>query len=126
MNIVKPTICNYPHILQKYKTGGGILQTKWPDLGEEKLLNLLRREVVQLSDRFNKKSSFTASSYGGRDLSIIAYGNFFFQELGQLHPLLLRRLYQDVNGKHRKKVQFVFLTLEAVPVQVLWHAILYK
>ena len=51
---------------------------KWPDLGEEKLLNLLRAEIVQLSDRFNKVRSFTASSYGGRDLSIIAYGNFYF------------------------------------------------
>ena len=46
---------------------------------------------------------------------------FTFTKLGQLHPLLLRRLYHDVNGKHRKKVRFEFLTLEAVPVQAEWH-----
>ena len=51
---------------------------QWPDLGEEKLLNLLRNEIVLQSDRFNKERSFNASSYGARNLSILAYGNFYF------------------------------------------------
>ena len=32
--------------------------TKWCDHGEEKILNLLRREIVEQSDRFNKKKNF--------------------------------------------------------------------
>ena len=52
--------------------------TKWSDHGEEKILNLLRREIVEQSDRFNKKRIFDLGAYGSRDLSILAYGNFFF------------------------------------------------
>ena len=52
--------------------------TKWCDHGEEKILNLLRREIVEQSDRFNKKRIFDSGAYGSRDLSILAYGNFFF------------------------------------------------
>ena len=47
-------------------------------MGEEKRLNLLRQEIVEQSDRFNKSRSFDSSSYGSRDLSILAYGNFYF------------------------------------------------
>lgn len=53
-------------------------QEKWPEMGEEKRLNLLRQEIVEQSDRFNKSRSFDSSSYGSRDLSILAYGNFYF------------------------------------------------
>ena len=53
-------------------------QEKWPEMGEEKRLNLLRQEIVEQSDRFNKSRSFDSSSYGSRDLSISAYGNFYF------------------------------------------------
>ena len=51
---------------------------RWPDMSEEKLLNLLRQEIVEQSDRFNKDRSFDPSAYGARDLSILAYGNFYF------------------------------------------------
>ncbi len=51
---------------------------KWTEVGEEKLLNLIRQEIVEQSDRFNKNRSFESSSYGKRDLSIISYGNFYF------------------------------------------------
>ena len=62
---VKPTIC--PNYLKKYKTGGGILQKKVADLGKKN--KFVKGEIVQLSDRFIR-SVLTASSYGGRDLSI--------------------------------------------------------
>ena len=51
---------------------------KWPEMGDEKRLNLLRQEIVEQSDRFNKSRTFDSSSYGSRDLSILAYGNFYF------------------------------------------------
>ena len=51
---------------------------KWPEIGEEKRLNLIRQEIVEQSDRFNKDRTFDPSSYGKRDLSIISYGNFYF------------------------------------------------
>ncbi len=51
---------------------------KWPEHSEEKILNLIRKEIVLQSDRFNKLRSFDSKSYGSRDLSILAYGNFFF------------------------------------------------
>ena len=50
---------------------------QWPDQGEERILNLLRQEIVRQSDRFNKTRDFDPSSYGARDLSILAYGNFY-------------------------------------------------
>ena len=46
-------------------------QKKWQEIGEEKRLNLLRQEIVEQSDRFNKSRSFDSSS-------ILAYGNFYF------------------------------------------------
>ena len=51
---------------------------KWPEMSEDKLLNLLRQEIVKQSDRFNKFREFDADAYGKRDLSILAYGNFYF------------------------------------------------
>jgi len=49
----------------------------WSDHGEEKILNLLREEIVRQSDRFNKSRDFDPSAYGARDLSLLAYGNFY-------------------------------------------------
>ena len=51
---------------------------KWPELSEDKLLNLIRKEIVQQSDRFNKFRDFNSDAYGKRDLSILAYGNFYY------------------------------------------------
>ena len=51
---------------------------KWPEYGEEKIINLIRKEVITQSDRFNKTRSFDPQSYGARDLSLLTYGNFFF------------------------------------------------
>lgn len=51
---------------------------QWPELSEDKLLNLIRKELVQQSDRFNKFRNFDANAYGKRDLSILAYSNFYF------------------------------------------------
>jgi SAM-dependent methyltransferase len=50
---------------------------QWPEHGEERILNLLRQEIVRQSDRFNKTRDFDPSAYGARDLSILAYGNFY-------------------------------------------------
>ncbi len=51
---------------------------KWHEHGEEKILNLIRQEIIKQSDRFNKSRKFDSQAYGVRDLSILAYGNFFF------------------------------------------------
>ena len=51
---------------------------KWPQLNEDKLLHLIRKEIVQQSDRFTKFRDFDEEAYGKRDLSILAYGNFYF------------------------------------------------
>lgn len=50
---------------------------QWPEHGQEKVLNLIREEIVRQSDRFNKTRDFDPSSYGARDLSVLAYGNFY-------------------------------------------------
>ena len=47
-------------------------------MSEDKLLNLFRQEIVKQSDRFNKFRDFAADAYGKRDLSVLAYGNFYF------------------------------------------------
>lgn len=60
---------------------------KWPDHGEEKILNLIRREIVLQSDRFNKNRAFGPNEYGSRDLSLITYGNFFFPRTWQAMAL---------------------------------------
>jgi SAM-dependent methyltransferase len=74
---MKPTITLplYPRDLADWWWKQAVQQ--WPDHGEEKILNLLREEIVRQSDRFNKSRDFEPSSYGTRDLSILAYGNFY-------------------------------------------------
>ena len=51
---------------------------KWPEAGEPKVLRFLQEEIVAQSDRFNKERLFSPRSYGSRDTSILAYGNFYF------------------------------------------------
>jgi len=51
---------------------------QWPDAEESKILHMLQEEIVIQSDRFNKERQFSPKSYGSRDLSILAYGNFYF------------------------------------------------
>ena len=74
---MKPTITlpPYPGELADWWWRQALQQ--WPEHGEEKILNLLRQEIVRQSDRFNKTRDFDPSSYGARDLSILAYGNFY-------------------------------------------------
>jgi SAM-dependent methyltransferase len=74
---MKPTITlpPYPGELADWWWMHALQQ--WSEHGEEKILNLLRQEIVRQSDRFNKTRDFDPSSYGGRDLSILAYGNFY-------------------------------------------------
>lgn len=74
---MKPTITlpPYPGELEDWWWKQTIQQ--WPEQGEERILNLLRQEIVRQSDRFNKTRDFDPSSYGARDLSILAYGNFY-------------------------------------------------
>jgi len=74
---MKPTIqlAPYPRELTQWWWNQAIQQ--WPDHGQEKILNLLREEIVRQSDRFNKSRDFDPSAYGARDLSLLAYGNFY-------------------------------------------------
>jgi SAM-dependent methyltransferase len=74
---MKPTITlpPYPEELADWWWKQTVQQ--WPEHGQEKILNLLRQEIVRQSDRFNKTRDFDPSSYGARDLSILAYGTFF-------------------------------------------------
>ena len=75
---MKPTITLPPFPDSIENWWWNATKEKWPDWEEEKLLNSLRQEIVAQSDRFNKDRSFEAGSYGSRDLSIFAYGNFYF------------------------------------------------
>lgn len=69
------TVPSYPEELSDWWWREASRQ--WPEHGEEKILNLLREEIVRQSDRFNKTRDFEPASYGARDLSILAYGNFY-------------------------------------------------
>lgn len=66
---------------------------QWPDLSEEKILNLIRKEIVLQSDRFNKTRSFDPQAYGSRELSILTYGNFFFPRTWKAMTLALSEAY---------------------------------
>ena len=76
---------------------------KWPDYSEDKLLNLIRREIVEQSDRFNKTRSFDPNSYGSRDLSLVSYGNFFFPRTWQAMAFALSETYFFRNWKAPRK-----------------------
>ena len=77
--------------------------SKWPDSSEEKLLNSMRKEIVEQSDRFNKTRDFESSSYGSRDLSILSYGNFFFPRTWQAMSYALAEAYSFRDLKIPKK-----------------------
>ena len=75
---MKPSLSlpTYPSELENWWWNQAL--QKWPEYGDEKILNLIRKEVIRQSDRFNKTRSFDPQSYGARDLSLLTYGNFFF------------------------------------------------
>ena len=66
---------------------------KWPELSEEKIINLIRKEIIVQSDRFNKSRSFEPQSYGSRDLSVFSYGNFFFPRTWKAMSFALAEAY---------------------------------
>ena len=74
---MKPTITLPPYPKELADWWWEQTANQWPEHGQEKVLNLLREEIVRQSDRFNKTRDFDPSSYGARDLSILAYGNFY-------------------------------------------------
>ena len=74
---MKPTITLPPYPKELADWWWQQTVNQWPEHGQEKILNLLREEIVRQSDRFNKTREFDPSSYGARDLSILAYGNFY-------------------------------------------------
>jgi len=74
---MKPTITLPPYPKELADWWWRQTANQWPDHGQEKILNLLREEIVRQSDRFNKTRDFDPSSYGARDLSILSYGNFY-------------------------------------------------
>jgi SAM-dependent methyltransferase len=76
MKIPTANISPYPEEIEQWWWNQSI--DKWPDIGEAKILRFLQEEIVTQSDRFNKERHFTPKSYGSRDLSILAYGNFYF------------------------------------------------
>jgi SAM-dependent methyltransferase len=74
---MKPTIQLPPYPMELTQWWWNQAIQQWPDHGQEKILNLLREEIVRQSDRFNKSRDFDPSAYGARDLSLLAYGNFY-------------------------------------------------
>ncbi len=76
MTAPKPLTLLFPEEIENWWWAKS--KAKWPHSSDEKILNLIREEIVTQSDRFNKERHFTPISYGKRDLSILAYGNFFF------------------------------------------------
>ena len=81
---------------------------RWPEMSEDKLLNLLRQEIVKQSDRFNKFREFDADAYGKRDLSILAYGNFYFSRTWTAMTFAMAEAHFFVVGILRKKGLFEY------------------
>lgn len=96
-----PTLSPFPKSIEKWWWNQACL--KWPDYSEDKLLNAIRREIVEQSDRFNKTRSFDSNSYGSRDLSILSYGNFFFPRTWQSMSFALSEAYFLRNWKTPRK-----------------------
>ena len=82
------------------------------------MLNLMRREIVEQSDRFNKDRSFDPSAYGSRDLSILAYGNFYFSRTWMAMTLQSEKLLRDATGSLRYRDLCGYSTLVAELEQV--------
>lgn len=76
--MIQPTVIlpAFPSVIEEWWWNEAV--QRWPEISEDKLLNLFRQEIVKQSDRFNKFRDFDADSYGKRDLSVLAYGNFYF------------------------------------------------
>ena len=91
--IMKPTfkIPSFPDEIEDWWWKQTI--QKWPELSEEKIINLIRKEIVLQSDRFNKSRTFEPQSYGSRDLSVFAYGNFFFPRTWKAMSFALAEAY---------------------------------
>ena len=96
-----PILPTFPKSIEKWWWNQACL--KWPDYSEDKLLNAIRREIVEQSDRFNKTRSFDSNSYGARDLSILSYGNFFFPRTWQAMSFVLSEAYFLRNWKVPRK-----------------------
>ncbi len=80
-------IPSYPQDIQDWWWTSAL--KKWPEANESGVRNLIRKEIVTQSDRFNKMRDFSPLSYGSRDLSILAYGNFFFPRTWMQNVLVL-------------------------------------
>lgn len=100
---MKPTVRlpSYPYDLEDWWWAQAT--QKWPEHSEEKILNLIRKEVVVQSDRFNKSRSFDPQSYGSRELSLLTYGNFFFPRTWNAMTLALSEAYYFRSWKKSKK-----------------------
>ena len=70
---------------------------KWPEADEPKVLRFLQEEIVAQSDRFNKERLFSLRSYGTRDVSVLAYGNFYFPRTWAQLAFVLAEAY-DFRG----------------------------
>lgn len=95
------TLPSFPEAIEDWWWNQAVL--KWPEYSKDKLLNEIRREIVEQSDRFNKTRSFDSSSYGSRDLSILSYGNFFFPRTWQAMAFALSEAYFFRNWKTPRK-----------------------
>ena len=73
----------------------GTSQTKWSEMGEEKMLNLMRREIVEQSDRFNKDRSFDPSAW--ESVIYTCLWEFLFLPYLDGDDLCSRKLY-DATG----------------------------
>lgn len=100
---MKPTnnLPHFPQLIEEWWWNQATL--KWPDYSNDKLLNAIRREIVEQSDRFNKTRLFDSSSYGSRDLSILSYGNFFFPRTWQAMSFALSEAYYLRNWQAPRK-----------------------
>lgn len=66
-------------------------------------MNLLRHEIIEQSDRFNKDRAFDPTAYGSRDLSILAYGNFYFSRTWMVAAFALSETLTRCRWKLPKK-----------------------
>ena len=76
MKIPTANISPYPEEIEQWWWNKA--NEQWPDAEESKIVRMLQEEIVVQSDRFNKDRHFSPKSYGSRDLSLLAYGNFYF------------------------------------------------
>ena len=90
---MKPTVelPSYPKEIEDWWWNQTV--RKWPELSEEKILNLIRKEILIQSDRFNKSRSFDPQAYGSRELSLLTYGNFFFPRTWKAMTLALSEAF---------------------------------